>query len=83
MQKIGNYLYHRGNIFGFKRLNFGFLTFQIVQGISQHFKYGYIQRITEGLVVQMKTRTQLQMKKQKCVNDLEVSKKQIIEKHLQ
>lgn len=35
------------------------LTFQIIQRVSQHFKNGHIERITEGFVVEMQTRIQL------------------------
>lgn len=29
-------------------------TFHVIQGVSQHFKDGHIQRITEGLVEQIR-----------------------------
>lgn len=45
-----------------------FLTFHIIKSVSQHFKYGYIKRITEGFVVEMKTRIHLQRKQQKFTN---------------
>jgi len=47
----------------------GFLTLQIVQGVSQHFKYSNIQRITEGFVVKMKARIHLPRQQNNCDNE--------------
>lgn len=37
-------------------------TFEVVECVTQHFKYSHIERITEGFVVEVKTRTRLQRK---------------------
>lgn len=34
--------------------NYPTSTFHVIQGVSQHFKDGHIQRITEGLVEQIR-----------------------------